>query len=90
MVKRGGDGEAGKYGGSLSSNPSHVLTNIRFGVGLLFFIGVLAELKEYEPHFNEYSQLTEHSFVLFTLYCMYDENYFVFIYCKGMNLAIKI
>ena len=46
MVKRGGDGEAGKYGGSLNSKPSHVLTNIRFGVGLLFFIGVLAELKE--------------------------------------------
>ena len=68
MVKRGGDGEAGKYGGSLSSNPSHVLTNIRFGVGLLFFIGVLAELKEYEPHFNEYSQLTEHSFFYSVLY----------------------
>ena len=85
MVKRGGDGEAGKYGGSLNSNPSHVLTNIRLGVGLLFFIGVLAELKENEPHFNEYSQLTENCFVLFALYCIYGENYFLFQFCKTMK-----
>ena len=59
MVKRGGDGEAGKYGGSLNSSPSHVLTTIRLGVGLLFFIGVLAELKEYNPQFRKYSHSNE-------------------------------
>ena len=43
IVNRGGDGEAGRYGGSLSSRPSHVLTNMRLGVDLVL-VGVLLEL----------------------------------------------
>ena len=43
IVNRGGDGEAGRYGGSLNSRPSHVLTNMRLGVDLVL-VGVLLEL----------------------------------------------
>ena len=52
-MRRGGDGEAGKYGGSLNSRPSHVLTSIRLGV-CFAFIGVLAELLKYRIYIETY------------------------------------